>query len=352
MKRALLTLAVAALVLGVVIALRAMSAAGVFATIEPVSELACRSVSGAPGAEDIVFDRTTGVAYISSFDRRAAARGAVRGAIYAFSPSSAAAPRDITPPQPADFQPHGLSLYYAPDGTKSLFVVNHPGGTGQAVEIFDLRPDGTLVHRRTVADPAFVSLNDVQAVGRDRFYVTNDHGIRKASWRLIEDYALLPLASVVYFDGVAGRVVAKGLTYANGIALSQDRTTLYVAETTGRSLKIFQRDVPSGNLRLTASIFAGFGLDNIDIDAGGTVWITGHPKLFAFLAHAADAGKRSPTRVVRLVSDDHGQMHFQTVYLEPGAILSGGSIAARRQDRLLIGSVFEPVFLMCDLPSG
>jgi arylesterase/paraoxonase len=47
--------------------------------------------------------------------------------------------------------------------------------------------------------------------------------------------------------------------------------------------------------------------------------------------------------------NENGQHQIDEVYLNRGEALSGSSVAAMYQDRLLIGSVFEKKFLDCRL---
>ncbi len=359
MKRKLTVLSLLIVLVAAALAWRTLSAAGVFTTLAPGPDLNCERIPGAPGAEDMVVDRAKGIVYVSSFDRRAASQGSVKGAIYRFSLQDPAGTlTDITPVTLEKFAPHGLSLYTAPGGAQSLYVVNHATtwseatdlfGKGQVVEIFTLVPNGVAVHRKTVSDPTFFSLNDVEAVDENRFYVTNDHGSRPGAARMMEDYALLGQAGVVYFDGAAAIQVADGLTYANGLRLSPEGDTLYVAQTTGRALALFDVERSTGALKPKARISFSFGLDNIDVDASGTLWIAGHPKLFDFIAHAADPARLSPSQVVTVDLSAGGAPEIVTQLLDKGALLSGASIALSHDDKMVVGSVFGPDFLICDL---
>lgn len=324
--------------------------AGHFKTIEPHFAGSCQAVTGVTGAEDITIHPRTGMAYISACDRRALKAGQNgRGGIFAY---------DLTDPQPIpvkltsgpgpDFQPHGISLYIDADGRDALFVINHSGGTHK-VEIYDLKPDG-LVHRRTVKAPALVSPNDIVGVGREHFYATNDHRFTSGLLKIAEDYLKLPLANVVFFNGRDFTVAAAGIGYANGINISPDGRKLYVAGTTRMTLEIFDRDLKSGELTLAASIPFDTGLDNIEIDAAGALWIGAHPQLLKFVAHSKDAANLSPSQILRVTLNPQGESRIDEIYLTKGESLSGASVGAVHQDRMLIGSVFEPRFLDCRLP--
>jgi len=323
--------------------------AGQFKTIEPHFAGTCREIRGVVGAEDITIHPGTGTAYISVCDRRALNTGQDgRGGIYAYDlKAERATPVRLTSGPGPDFQPHGISLFVGPDGREALFVVNHSGGTHK-VEIYDLHAD-KLTHRKTVSGPALVSPNDIVGVGLDRFYVSNDHRFTDGFLKTIEDYFKLPLANIVYYDGRDFREAAAGIGYPNGINVSRDGRQLYVAGTTQMTLKVFARDPRSGGLTPTESIGFDTGLDNIEIGPEGALWIAAHPQLLKFVAHSKDAGKLSPSQVLRVALKADGQHRIDEVFLDRGEALSGSSVGAVHGDRLLIGSVFEEKMLDCRL---
>ena len=349
MRRAPLWLGILALLLIGGLVLNTLVAAGVFRVIAPHFAGRCAQVP-LPGAEDITFDKRIGYAYISSLDRRAAWAGQeIRGDIYGYDPRNAAAPVNLTKDFAGPFQPHGISLLAGRDGAVTLMVVNHGGGR-HAIEIFDAGRDGLLRHRRTVTDPLIVSPNDVAAIDRDSFYVSNDHGYPTGIMRTLEDYLRLPAGNVVHWNGAQARVVIEGTNYANGVALSRDGAKLYLAQTTARSVSVFARDAKSGDVRLERLIAADTGVDNIEIDEQDNLWIGAHPKLLAFASHAGDAAKLSPSQVIRLTPQPDGQYKIDEIYLDDGAQLSGSATAAVWRKKMLIGPVFAPYFLNCDLP--
>lgn len=75
-------------------------------------------------------------------------------------------------------------------------------------------------------------------------------------------------------DGRA-RVVAKGLTYPNGMAATPDGRTLIVAETYGQCLSAFDiaADGSLSNKRVWAPLPEGVHADGIALDAEGAVWL-------------------------------------------------------------------------------
>ncbi len=321
--------------------------AGQFKRLEPHFAGSCVPVRGIVGAEDITIHPRTGVAYISAYDRRAVQAGRPGGgAIYAYDLNlSSPALVKLTPDAAADFRPHGISLYVSDAGTDRIFVVNHAAGR-HTIEIYEVAGE-ELRHRDTLSDPLLVSPNDILAVGPDRFYVTNDHGNAAGLGRTLEEYLRLPLANVLFYDGSRFTEVASGVRMANGINVSPDGGTVYVGSTIGREVKVYRRDPGTGFLQLREDIPLGTGVDNIEVDAEGTLWIGAHPRLLDFVAHAGDPTRFAPSQVLRVARRADGTWAVDEVFLDLGDELSASSVAAVLGSRLLIGPVLDPRFLDC-----
>ncbi len=336
------------LVLGALVAWRLITA-GAFVDVESTAQGDCHKIAGISGGEDIQWDPDAQAAYVAAQDRRHLERN---GHIYRLAATDGIGqPVDITPELAFPFHPHGLSLYEGPEGRRRLFVVNHRGGmTGpNYVEIFDLDEAGALHHRRSVAGPALISPNDVVGVGPEQFYVSNDHSSPTKIGRALEDLLQLASASVVFYDGSSFRPVYQGAQYANGVNVSADGSEFYLAETTAKRVRIFARDPVTNALRLEQTVEMDAAPDNIAIDGDGVLWIAAHPNLVAFVENAADADARSPSEVVTLARDHAGRWHVEKAYANVGNPISGSSVGAVYQNMLLIGSVFDPFVLECDL---
>ena len=337
---------------------RTMNWMGEFTTItRKFDGESCTRVQGVPGPEDIAIDRSRGIAYISAYDRRLAASddpGAegVRGGIYIMDlnvDASGLFMRPITPIMPERLRPHGISLFTAPDGSRTLMVVNHPRGDEHTVEIFDLSDDEVLTHRRTVTDPLIMSPNDVAAVSPDAFYVTNDHEHPGQDGRTMAVLFASPITTVVFHDGETSKVVADELAFANGVAVSADMSKVYVTELLARTLHIFDRDGGTNDLTLSDQVFLGTGIDNIDVAEDGALWIGAHPQLATFGEHAADPANLSPSQIVVVRQFEGGGGEASTAYLDDGSEISASSVGATYKDRLVIGAVFDPAVLVCDM---
>ncbi|MBX3506598.1 MAG: SMP-30/gluconolactonase/LRE family protein [Parvibaculum sp.] len=343
--------ALALVVIVSVLAWRFLSAAGYFTGIRQEVAADCRAIPAVPGPEDIQIDHATGLAFVSGYDRRAVAAGApgsdaVRGGIYVIdlnAPQESWALRPVTPAEPADFRPHGISIYEG-EGVKRLFAVSHPASGIETVAIFDIADDGMLTHVRSVTSDTFISLNDVVAVGPESFYATNDHGTRSPVGRMIDDLLLLRNSTVVYFDGEEASVAADTILMANGINISADGRTVYVSALLAMAMNIYERNPETGALRWIDQVRLGTGVDNIDVQPDGTLLIGAHPDLMAFLGHAGDPAKPSPSQVVRIEPE---QKRAGTIYLNRGEEISGISVAAGYGDLMLLGQVFEPEVLVC-----
>jgi arylesterase/paraoxonase len=352
MRRLLGILALIVVLAVSVWAVRLLWLAGTFRRISPHFAGSCRAVPGPVGPEDITIHPRTGIAYVSATDRRAVdAKHPVPGAIWAYDLNAPdAVPVNLTPSADTRFQPHGISLWTGPDGRDALFVVNHPddGETRtNAVEIFDVTERG-LLHRATLTDPLLVMPNDLVAVGLDRFYVTNTHAHPPGAMQTIETYLQLKGANVLFYGPGGFRSAIGDLLFPNGINVSPDGRTLYVASTTGRNVRFYDRDPATETLRLRQEVGVGSGADNIEIDPAGTLWIGTHPKLLRVEAHGKDPKTLSPSQVLRVTPDGT----VDEVFLDDGSTISASTVAAVRGDRLLIGNVFDGAFLDCTMTGG
>jgi arylesterase/paraoxonase len=323
--------------------------AGEFKTINPHFAGQCQKIGGVVGAEDITIHPQTGVAFISSSDRRALLRGeSAPGAIYAYDlKSDTPRLKNLTPNLDHDFHPHGISLYLGENGAVSLFVVNHRAN-GDAIEIFDYR-DSTLVLRESIRGELMTSLNDVVAVGPRSFYTTNDHGNVSALGRTAEEYLQLARSYVLYYDGNTLKKVAEDISYANGINVSHDGKIIYVAACVGLKINVYDRDMASGALQFKKEIPLGTGVDNIELDADGNLWVAAHPQLLTFTRHAKDASKLSPSEILKISFMPSGDYKVDQIYLNNGEEISGSSVGAVFGRKLLVGSVFESHFLLCEM---
>lgn len=320
-----------------------------FKVIPSTFEGNCEAVSGIAGPEDLQFDFATRKAFISSYDRRAASKlktGTMRGAIYYFDISNPLDGRswdDRTGGIPEEFEPLGLN-YYVEGEYKRLFVVN---GATNAIESFDVDEDGDLTHVETFKERRLSSPKDIIAVGPRSFYVTNDNNAGRSSFRGQLDFLFrLRTGVIFYFNGTSWHHAAENIRYANGLALTKDGNRLFVAETAGGNLLEYDRDPANGYLNYSRRIKMDAGVDNINIDEEGILWIGAHPRPLALARHRRDKANFAPSKVF---SYDPAIDELSIIYSDDGSSLSGSSSAARMQSKLLIGALYEEKFLICDM---
>ncbi|HEY2388252.1 MAG TPA: SMP-30/gluconolactonase/LRE family protein [Candidatus Binatia bacterium] len=323
-----------------------MNAAGQFKTLAPHFDGTCRAVPGVVGAEDLTIHPRTGVAYLSSCDRRAVfAGGPAHGALFAYDLSTPdALPVNLTPDAGPDFCPHGISLTVAPDGTSTLFVIVHTRGRS-TIEVFDASPTA-LVHRTTLSDPLLVAPNDLLAVSPTELYVTNDHRYAAGFLRTVEDYTRRPWANVVRWDGQRFHEAAGGIRLANGINMSRDGRTVYVAATIGQAIREYDRDPAAGALTFRAEIPVATGVDNIEMDPDGSLWIGAHPQLLTLVGYMGGRKPRAPSQILHVTPATSGA-RVEEIYLDLGDQLSAASVGAVHDRRLLIGPIADDKFLDC-----
>lgn len=326
--------------------------AGQFKSLDPRIPGELRQISPLIGAEDIAIDRQRGWVFFSSDDRRAVARGQNKqGTIYGLNMNAPARrlirmTRDFR----GEFHPHGISLFINEDGQRRLFVVNHRHD-GHSIEAFALQNE-RWVHLGSVQNPLMHSPNDVVGVGLNQFYVTNDHGNTSTLGRTAEEYLRLARSNVLFFDGERFTVVAEGLKYANGINVSPDGRFVYVAATVDGKVYVYSREAGTGSLMYRYDIEFDSGVDNIDVDEQGNLWVAAHPKLLTFVRHSKNARVLSPSQVFRVEFTGMSSYRVEEIFLDTGASISGASVAAPYGNNLFIGSVFDDHVLVCLLPDS
>ena len=288
-----------------------------------------------PGPEDMQVDHRSGKLFISSTERRTDDKA--DNGIYMLEIASSGQPIKMQTTLKGEFNPHGISLFRK-DSVLLLFVINHTQD-GDKVEKFRVEGE-VLEYESSFSSKLMCCPNDLVAIGHDQFYVTNDHGSKAGFSRAMEDYLRIPRASIVFYNGVGFETVAKPFHYANGINISKDKKFLYLAETTGAAISIFEIEA-NGDLQQLNSVDVGTGVDNIDIDEEGNLWVAAHPKLLDFVQHQKDSINLSPSEVIKLIPIENNKFRIERIYMNDGTELSGSSVAIRYNDNIFIGTVLN-----------
>lgn len=158
-----------------------------------------------------------------------------------------------------------ISIDWLPDGR--LLVVS-----GSEGRLLRREPDGSLVTHADLAPLSTHAWNEIVVDRRGNAYV-NTIGFDFATG---QDAASGSVA-LVRPDG-STRLVADGVSFPNGMALTPDDTTLILAESYANRLTAFDVDPDGGlsNRRVWADLGDGYP-DGICLDAEGAVWYADVP---------------------------------------------------------------------------
>jgi len=305
----------------------------------------CNSVPGIPGPEDFVLDRwsTPPRLIVSSDDRRNPENP---GKIVTVCLSGGLVTELPRRGEPAGLvlHPHGVDLVRFRDGTLQLFVISHPhrGQGDESVIQYRLEQDH-LVFQRRYSGSHLASPNDLAARPDGSFYVCNDSSARGGMLELILG---LRRSTVVYYDGRgAWSVAAERLAMANSIVVDGSRA--YVTAT--RANRVYAYTVgEDGRLSQRRDLARIKGPDNLILEEGELL-VAAHVDTVAFMGHARDPGKRSPSTVY---SVDTASGAVSTLFQDDGRRISGASVALRFEGILYLGQVFESFLLKCPGPGA
>ncbi|XP_076458749.1 serum paraoxonase/lactonase 3-like isoform X2 [Babylonia areolata] len=255
------------------------------------------------------------------------------------------------------FVPHGISVWEDEvTGRHVLFVVNHryqEGPIDSRVEKFIYDADRqALVHVATFSDPSMMVVNDILATGENSFYFTNCNYFRTMPWAVLELLLELRLTNVVHYDGHSYTVVDGGLTSANGVAMSSDHKTVYVADMAAREILVYRRN--SNNTLARTQVYPIYTWpDNIHVDqTTGNLYVACSPMVYMFFRHMEDLGsQKSPSQVLHLEVKNGAITSSQELMYDHGKLVSASSSAVIFEGTLLIGSVCDHlVTCQVDIP--
>lgn len=297
-----------------------------------------------PGAEDITVNIQDSFAIISSTDRgKFPPKENEVGGLYLMDLKTTdfnIIP--LTNEFKEPFAPHGISIFKR-DSTYKIMAINHTL-EGHSIEVFNLKNE-VLVHEKTLRDDSMISPNDVIMIDENRFYFTNDHKYTKGLGRLAEDYLGLSISNVIYFDGNNYYEVADGIGYANGINFDTKRNLLFIASPRKFLVKVYKPN-EDGSLEYIEDIDCNTGVDNIEFDTEGNIWIGAHPNLLKFASYAQGKVDHSPSEIIKINYKGTNDYTIESIYLEEGKTMSASTVAAPFGDYLLTGNVMDDSFLI------
>lgn len=338
MKKFLITLVIV-IVLLLVFVLYTFSSTGYFREINNTESYEVIAEIPLKGAEDLTISYSDHFMIISQDDRAGRRDGSpTQGGLYYLDLDSGNfQPKLISSEYNFPFYPHGISMLKLDSAHYQLLVVNH--AKSHSIVKFELYGD-SLVYMATYRDPSMVSPNDVVALDMDSFYFTNDHGYTSKLGKLAEDYLGIGVSNVILYDG-AYTEVANGINYANGINISSDRSQLLVASPRGFQL-LYYNIQADGTLERVRDLDVGSGIDNIELDENGDLWMGSHPSLLAFAAYAAGKKEMAPSEIIKV---SNGKI-VESLYENDGSTMSASSVGAPYGDLLFVGTVMDDVLVV------
>jgi arylesterase/paraoxonase len=319
---------------------------GIGLQIKEVGDFNVKIVNSEPGIEDITIDKETNMAYFSSHDRRnfETTGSILSSKIQNDSLKFKNLTKDLNI---KEFRPHGISLIKLIDGRKFLFVISHTE-TKHNIYKFEIRED-SLSYVQNYYSTEFVSPNDILAIGENQFFITNDHDTR-SKWRvLFNDFFRIPTGNIVFFDGQKAKVVSNKIVYPNGIAISKDKSKIFVTSTLSKKVMAYIPQAINEPLQLQNEEDMKYAPDNIEIDNNGDLIIACHPKTLNFLKHRKSPQYLSPSSIIKVNSDRLNDQ--KEIFTNNGDLISGSSVAAPFLDRFgkhnyLVGCVFDKKILV------
>ena len=199
--------------------------------------------------------------------------GAVDGAIWLVNATAGVVRRlEVDAPHISKLVLHGI--HYS-QRSRRLYAVNHDEAVGESVEVFGVEGEGAamkLRHIVSVRNPLFgnFALNDVVEGGTDEIYITEwqpfpfpaggKAGEKGASWEVRLQRALrVPLALLKIRTTRVFRCTLRGeprcevasssrWVMANGIAISDDRRSVFVNDPVRRTVTVLERNELTGAL--------------------------------------------------------------------------------------------------------
>jgi len=161
-----------------------------------------------------------------------------------------------------DFYPLGIHSFKKNHNLNILAVVNFRKCGQATVEMFHhFSGENVILHKETIIDKLITHPNSILMTTENEFYLTNDSQYDGGVIKKIEQWLRFKSGNVVYRDARRKiRVVAKDLSWANGITMNKEEKLVFVGETSRGVVNIYERTFSNG-LRSVDKIKLVFSLD-------------------------------------------------------------------------------------------
>ena len=202
--------------------------------------------------------------------------------------------------------------------------------------------------------------NSIAALSPTSILVSNDHFFTRrgpSPWKhfapMVESVLMLPTGTVVHLEFATGELrastVAKGIPFANGLALSPDRKEVAVAACSSASVRLYSLEENGGvSLKYKTAVQVPFSADNLDYTHDGRLIVAGHPHFPGLVNFSKGEADKAPSWVVEIANrtstgvtkgeDDkqspypitkrtssHADYSVQTMFMSDGSLFSSSS---------------------------
>ena len=319
-------------------------------THEQCQRIALKTSPEAPsivGAEDLAFDRSSGMIYISAYDRRATEKAMSRrkahipsGNIYAVSISAFEQGKSdvlVTPVLEEEnfkggLRPHGLT--YADN--KLVFVnraaFHNKKKWQKKTQLVSVDLGKTPL--RISIHETHCAANDVVLDGEETLYSIDHKSCGGgAFW---EDLFNLK-RSGIHKNNAS---LIEGVQFANGLAQVKE-TNFALAATRAKEILIFDKD----GMRLEAIELSG-GPDNLSVSSNGDLVAAVHPSLMRMGLYRKLGIGKAASKIIRV----NLETGAETLLFEDkkGDVFSGATIGIEEEKLLIAGSVLDSGVLVCN----
>jgi hypothetical protein len=242
------------------------------------------------------------------------------------------------PGAPAQLAPHGIDLVRRSDGALALLVVNHAGR--ESIEYFEVAGDGRqLVWRGCVEAPSQGWWNEVAGTPDGGFYASHMLPRRGGPAQIYELFraAVLHRATGYVLRWRPGegfsQVPGSEVVFANGIALSPDRTSLYLNSSLGDGLR--RISLASGEVEAHADLT---GLDNLAWGSDGRLYVASLTAPLLEIQACNSLERGACPAAFEILAVDPRTLASEVVYRGSGAPMGAGTVGLRIGKELFVGS--------------
>lgn len=245
---------------------------------------------------------------------------------------------------PAVAAPHGLGTEVDEDGTEYLYVVNHGGR--ESIEVFTVEGEALTWIGCSVLPEGSMGNGVVGDPDSEGFYVTNFLDPSDMEGNFEKAFAGEATGEVLHWTPADGWSVVEGseMSTPNGIAVSEDGESLYVASWGGREL--VELDRSSGEVLNTVAV--DIMPDNLRYTEDGKLLVTGQviDTFETFLSY--EFGDGQPEERYDVFALDPETFTVETIAAGNVAGFGNPTTALEVGDRIFVGSVAGDKILQLD----